>query len=59
MARPGDEQAVAAIGYGHLRASHDDRERVIGTLQAAFVQGRLTKDELDQRVGPPVRLPGG
>ena len=51
MARPGDEQAEVAIGYGHLRASHADRERVIGTLKAAFVQGRLTKDELDARIG--------
>jgi hypothetical protein len=36
---------------GHLRASHADRERVIGTLKAAFVQGRLTKGEFDLRVG--------
>jgi hypothetical protein len=42
---------MAAAGRGHLRASHADRERVIDTLKAAFVQGRLTKDELDQRVG--------
>jgi hypothetical protein len=42
---------MAAAGRGHLRASHTDRERVIDTLKAAFVQGRLTKDELDQRVG--------
>ena len=46
---PGDEKAAA--GRGHLRASHADREQVIGTLKAAFVQGRLTKDELDVRVG--------
>ena len=47
---PGNEKAVAAA-RGHLRASHADREHVIGTLKAAFVQGRLTKDELDLRVG--------
>ena len=46
---PGDERAGA--GRGHLRASHADREQVIGTLKAAFVQGRLTKDELDARAG--------
>jgi hypothetical protein len=40
-----------ASGRRHLRASHADRERVIGTLKAAFVQGRLTKDELDARAG--------
>jgi hypothetical protein len=33
------------------RASDADPEQVIGTLKAAFVQGRLTKDELDLRVG--------
>ena len=38
-------------GRGHLRASHADREQIIGTLKAAFVQGRLTKDEFDARVG--------
>ena len=50
MAGPGDELAAAA-GRGRLQASHADREQVIGTLKAAFVQGRLTKDELDLRVG--------
>jgi len=35
---------------GHHRASHADREQVIGILKAAFVQGRLTEDELDTRV---------
>jgi len=35
---------------GHLRASHADREQVIGTLKVAFVQGRLNADELDARV---------
>jgi hypothetical protein len=34
-----------------VRASHTDRERVVETLKAAFVQGRLTKDELDARTG--------
>jgi hypothetical protein len=40
-----------AGGYGCLRASHADREQVIDVLKAAFVQGRLTKDEFDLRVG--------
>jgi hypothetical protein len=31
------------------RASDADREQVLGVLKAAFVQGRLTKDELDTR----------
>jgi len=41
----------AAAGRGGFRASHADRDRVIGLLKAAFVQGRLTKDELDERLG--------
>ncbi len=51
MAGPGDEIAAGAGGRGHLRASHADREQVIDTLKAAFVQGRLDKDEFDLRVG--------
>jgi len=50
LAGPGDEKAAAA-GRGHLRASHADREQTIDALKAAFVQGRLTKDEFDARVG--------
>jgi Domain of unknown function (DUF1707) len=48
MAGPGDETAAVA-NRGRLRASHADREQVIGTLKTAFVQGRLTEDELDAR----------
>jgi hypothetical protein len=40
-----------APGHGRLRASHADREQVVDVLKAAFVQGRLTQDELDTRVG--------
>jgi Domain of unknown function (DUF1707) len=43
--------AAVAAGHGHLRASHADREQVLDVLKAAFVQGRLTRDELDARVG--------
>ena len=51
MPGPEDEMAAAeGRGDGHLRASHADREQVIGTLKVAFVQGRLTEDELDARV---------
>ena len=48
---PGHEKALGAARLGRLRASHADREQVIETLKAAFVQGRLTKDELDARAG--------
>lgn len=47
---PGDGQAAAA-GRGHLLASSVDRDQIIDALKAAFVQGRLTKDEFDARVG--------
>ena len=47
---PGDELAASAAGRGRLRVSHADREQVIGTLKAAFVQGMLAKDEFDLRV---------
>jgi hypothetical protein len=45
-----DERA----GRGHLRAGHDDRERVIAELKAAFVQGRLDQEELEERAGRAV-----
>ena len=51
MPGPEDEMAAAeGRGDGHLRASHADREQVIDTLKTAYVQGRLTEDELDARV---------
>jgi hypothetical protein len=46
--RPEPGAQAAAAG---LRASRSDRERVIDLLKAAFVQGRLTRDEFDARVG--------
>ena len=52
MAGPGDEIAAAeSRSRDDLRASHTDREQVIEMLKAAFVQGRLAKDEFDLRVG--------
>ena len=48
---PGDETAPAPRGHGRQRASHADREQVVEVLKAAFVQDRLTIDELDARVG--------
>jgi|HubBroStandDraft_4_1064222.scaffolds.fasta_scaffold443067_1 hypothetical protein len=50
MAQPGDTMVVGAVGRGHLRASHADREHVIGTLKTAFAAGLLAKDEFDRRV---------
>jgi len=51
MVGPGDEIAAGAGGHSPLRASHADRDQVIDALKAAFVQGRLTRDEFDLRVG--------
>ena len=50
MTQPGDEIAADAGALGRLYASRFDRVQVIGTLKAAFVQGRLTEDEYDTRV---------
>ena len=44
-----DEGTLA--GRGHLRAAQADREQAITVLKAAYAQGRLTKDELEARVG--------
>jgi hypothetical protein len=41
--------AAGAVARGGFRASDADREQVIDTLKDAFVQGRLTLDELGQR----------
>ena len=51
MTEPGDERTSASGGHGRLRASRTDRERVIELLKVAFVQDRLTQDELDNRIG--------
>ena len=51
MAEPGGHKAAAAGGHSRLRASDADREQVIEVLKVAFVQGRLTQDQLDTRVG--------
>ena len=50
MTASGDEIAAGMAGRGRLRASHTDREQVVGTLKTAFVQGRLPRDEFDARV---------
>ena len=46
----GREDGTAGA-LGQLRTSRADREQTIDLLKAAFVQGRLTKDEFDLRVG--------
>jgi uncharacterized membrane protein len=51
MPQPGDERAAGRASRSRLRASHADRERAVDTLKDAFVQGRLTRDEFNSRVG--------
>jgi Domain of unknown function (DUF1707) len=41
---------MTARSYPQLRASSADRERTILVLQRSFVEGRLTRDELDERL---------
>jgi hypothetical protein len=48
---PQDPRAGREANRGHLRASDADRERVIDALKTAFVQGRLSKDEMATRTG--------
>ena len=51
MAGPGDEAAAPeSRSRGGLRACDADREQVISALKTAFVEGRLTEDELSTRV---------
>jgi len=48
---PWDPMTAGATGRGGFRASDADREQVIDALKVAFVQGRLSKDELEVRAG--------
>jgi hypothetical protein len=50
LAVTGPGNVIAAAGRGHLRTSHAERDHAVGLLKTAFVQGRLTKDELELRV---------
>jgi hypothetical protein len=51
MVEPGDETGVSAGGDGPLPSTRAGRDQVIAALKAAFVQGRLTKDEFELRLG--------
>ena len=51
MPMPGNHIPAGAAADGRRGASHADREQVVEVLKAAFVQGRLTKDEFGTRVG--------
>jgi hypothetical protein len=44
------KEVAAASGRGALRVSHEDRDQVAETLRVAAGDGRLTGDELDERL---------
>jgi hypothetical protein len=41
---------VGPIAGGHLRASDADREQVAAVLSTAYAEGRLTREEHDERI---------
>jgi hypothetical protein len=50
-AAPGDlEPRGGVTALGQLRASHQDRDRVVEVLRVAAGDGRLTPEELDERL---------
>src|ERR1700761_7367418 len=44
------KEVAAATGRGGLRVSHQDRDQVAEALRVAAGDGRLTADELDERL---------
>ena len=46
----GDRYPAAGSARGNLRAADADRDRVVEFLKLAFSEGRLSKDEYDDRV---------
>jgi Domain of unknown function (DUF4190)/Domain of unknown function (DUF1707) len=49
--RPRPGQWMTGAEYARMRACDADRERTADLLRSAFVEGRLTQDELDERLG--------
>lgn len=49
--RPRPGQWMTGAEYARMRACDADRERTADVLRTAFVEGRLTQDELDERLG--------
>ncbi len=45
-----DSDAGSEIARSELRASHDDRDRVVELLRISAGDGRLTAAELDERL---------
>lgn len=47
----GSGRWVSGAEYARLRVSDTDRERTADVLRTAYVEGRLSQDELDARLG--------
>jgi Domain of unknown function (DUF1707) len=56
MVGPGDETGTGASGDSLLPATHAGRDQVIAALKTAFVQGRLSKDEFELRLGQALAI---
>jgi Domain of unknown function (DUF1707) len=56
MLGPGDETGAGASGDGPLPATRAGRDQVIAALKTAFVQGRLTRDEFELRLGQALAI---
>lgn len=48
--RPSEPTGVGPIAGGNLRASDADRDAVATVLSTAFAEGRITRDEHDERL---------
>ena len=46
-----DSEPGHEVARSELRASHDDRDRVVELLRVSAGDGRLTAEELDERLG--------
>ena len=56
MVGPGDETGPGAASEGPLPATRAGRDQVIAALKTAFVQGRLSKDEFELRLGQALAM---
>jgi len=50
-----ESEPAGEIAHSELRASHDDRDRVVELLRVSAGDGRLTAEELDERLELAIR----
>jgi hypothetical protein len=53
------DNASRGFPPGDMRVSHDERERAVAELSAAFQVGRLTREEFEERSGQALRARTG